>query len=150
MSTSATQAGQCSYLNLRATEKGLSELSSKGVRLVFISKNQIESLQIKYGSYAERPILQVITALILVSLGLVGLYLVLCGGIRGLYWGMGFLAFGAIGVFCMYEAVRKGHYLAVKCKGSTRKLIPRGSVSEAEFAKFAVAASALGYSLGGK
>ena len=137
-------------MNLRATEKGLSEFTSKGARAVFIPKDQVESIQIKFGSYSERPFLQPIMALFLIAVGGVGLDWILRESARGLRLGVGLLAFGAIGVFCLYETVKRGPYLAVNCKGGSRKLIPHGSVSEADLAKFASEASALGYSQGSR
>ena len=150
MNTTAPKVEQCSYLNLRATEKGLSEFTSKGARAVFIPKDQVESIQIKFGSYSERPFLQPIMAFFLIALGAVGIDWMWGESARGLRLGVGFLAFGAIGVFCLYEAVKRGYYLAVNCKSGSRKLIPHGSVSEADLARFASEASALGYSQGGK
>jgi hypothetical protein len=141
MNASATTTNQFSYLNLRASEKGVSELSSKGARVVFIPSNQIENVEVRFGSRAERPILQLIMAVCLLAFGAVGIYLALECGARGLYWGSGFIAFGIFGVYSLYEALKKAHYLAVVCKNGTRKLIPRGSVSEVEFSKFASDAS---------
>jgi hypothetical protein len=90
--------------------------------------------------------MQVILGLLLVALGLAGVYLVLMGGIRGLYWGLGLIIFGTIGVLCLYEAIRKGHYLCVTCPKETRKLKFVGEIKETELSKFVKDASNLGYS----
>ena len=90
---------------------------------------------------------QMIAGLLLVALGSVGLYLALVGGIRGLYWGIGLVGFGAIGVYCLYEALKKGHFLSVTCLKETRKIKISGEPKGTEFSQFVSDASALGYEI---
>ncbi len=87
-----------------------------------------------------------ILGLLLVALGLTGIYLALMGGVRGLYWGLGLIFFGGIGVLCLYEAISKGYYLYVTCPKETRKLKLVGEIKETELSKFIKDASSLGYS----
>jgi len=140
----STSGTKCAYLNVEASEKGLSEFH-KTTRTVFIPKDQIEAIEVKFGPCAERPALQMILGLALVALGITGLWMAINGGIRGMYWGLGFALFGGIGVFCLHEAFRKGHYLCVTCRGETRKLIFRGLVDPTALSSFVSSASSLGY-----
>jgi hypothetical protein len=117
--------------------------------MLFIPKEQVQFIETKFGSHAERPLVQMVLGLLLVALGLVGLYLALAGGIRGLYWGAGFVGFGAIGVYCLYEAFKKGHFFSVICFKETRKIKITGEIQKAEFAQFVKDASELGYDVRG-
>jgi hypothetical protein len=140
----ATPPNQWSYLNIIISEKGLSEFSD-GKRIIFIPKEQVQLIEIKFGSHAERPLMQVILGLLLIVLGFAGVYLVLIGGLRGLYWGLGLIGFGGIGVLCLYEAIKKGHYLYVTCLKDARKLKFTGEIKKTELSKFIKDASSLGY-----
>jgi len=116
--------------------------------MIFLPKDQVQFIELKFGSRAERPLMQVILGLLLVALGLVGLYLVVMGGVRGLYWGVGLIFFGGIGALCLYEAIKKGHYLSVTCPKEIRKLKLVGEIKQTEFSKFTKNASTLGYRFG--
>jgi hypothetical protein len=141
---SGTSPTYWSYENLRISDKGVSEVIA-GRRMLFIPKEQVRYIETKFGSHAERPLFQMVLGLLLVALGLVGLYLVLSGGIRGLYWGVGFLGFGAIGVYCLYEAFKKGYFFSVVCSKETRKIKIPGEIQKAEFSQFIKDASEAGY-----
>ncbi len=92
-----------SYLNVTASEKGLSEFSG-GRRIIFIPKEQIQSIEFKFGSLAERPLAQAIFGLLLLAgMGFVGIYLFVEGSVYGLRWGLGFLLFGGLGGFLLFE-----------------------------------------------
>jgi hypothetical protein len=134
----------CAYLNLRASEKGLSEFH-KSTRTVFIPRNQVEAVEVQFGPRAERPLVQLVSGLALVALGIVGLVMAVNGGLRGIYWGLGFVMFGGIGLLCLHEALRKGYYLRVTCTKDTRKLVFRGTVDQAALSSFVSSASSLGY-----
>jgi hypothetical protein len=134
----------CAYLNLRASEKGLSEFH-KSTLVVFIPRHRIENVQVEFGPRAERPLLQIGLGIALVALGIAGLLMAVNGGLRGIYWGLGCLMFGGIGLICLYEALRKGHYLRVTCVNETRKLIIRGTIEEASLSDFVQRASSFGY-----
>jgi hypothetical protein len=149
VSTSGTTSpAYWSYENLRISEKGVSEVIA-GRRMLFIPKQQVQYIETKFGSHAERPLVQMVLGLLLVALGLAGLYLALAGGIRGLYWGAGFMGFGAIGVYCLYEAFKKGYFFSVICSKETRKIKITGEIQKAEFSQFINDASAAGYDVRG-
>jgi UDP-N-acetylmuramyl pentapeptide phosphotransferase/UDP-N-acetylglucosamine-1-phosphate transferase len=140
----STPEARCAYLNLKASEKGLSEFN-KASLVVFIPKKQIEAVEVKFGSRAERPMLQVILGITLVALGAAGSWMAVNGGLRGMYWGLGCLMFGGIGLICLNEALRKGYYLRVTCSNETRKLIFRGRIEQASLSNFVQSASSLVY-----
>ena len=131
------------YLNIAVSEKGLSEFSEDR-RIIFIAREEIQSIQLRQGSGAERPILQLIVSLPLVALGIVGLSIV-GHGPRGFYWGTGFIVFGGLGAWFLYETLKKHHYLWVTCRQDKRKLIFRGRFQEGEFSRFSTDALKLGY-----
>ena len=137
---------RASYLNLEVSEKGLSEFSG-GKRIIFIPKEEVRTIEVRFGSSAERPMLQVIAGLLLIGLGLVGAAMIAASGMRGFRWGVGFLIFGCFGVWFLYETVKKSHFLRVVCHNDARKLVFRGNFSEADFATFSKEAADLGYSL---
>jgi hypothetical protein len=139
-----TPADQDTGLSVRISEKGLSEYNGNK-RIVFIPKEQVQLIEIKFGSHAERPVIQLILGLCLGALGLAGLDLAINGGVRGLYWGLGFMGFGAIGVLCLYEAIKRGYYLCVTCSKDTRKLVFKGITQREDLSGFIKNASDLGY-----
>jgi hypothetical protein len=135
---------QLSYLNIQVSEKGLSEFSG-GRRVIFIPKEQIQNIEIRFGSSAERPLLQLITGLLLLGLGIAGVSMILASGWRGLRWGAGFIVFGGFGVWFLHETFKKNHFFKVVCHNDKRKLVFRGKLEKTEFSKFIKDVSALGY-----
>jgi hypothetical protein len=145
MNTPSSEYKPLSYLNLAISEKGLSEFGG-GRRIIFIPKDEVQIIEIKFGSSAERPLIQVIVGLMLAVLGCVGLSLIFSSGMRGLRWGLGFIFFGGLGIWSLYEVFKKNHYLWVICRNDKRKLVFRGAFQEANFSKFISDATKLGYS----
>ena len=133
-----------SYLNVEVSEKGISQLSD-GRRTIFIAKEQIQNIEIRFGSRAERPLMQTILGILLVGLGVAGLVLLITDGMAGLRWGIGFVIFGGLGGFCLYEALRKGHYLRVSTRNDSRKFVFNGRVKKTELSGFIKASIDLGY-----
>jgi hypothetical protein len=133
------------YLNIAISKKGLSEFSG-GQRIIFIPKEQVQTIEIRVGFVAERPLIQGIFGLVLLGLGCVGLPLIYEGGLYGLRWGIGFLIFGGIGGYSLYEALKKGYHLRVICSHDTRKLVFKGKIQKTEFSQFLRSATGLGYS----
>jgi len=143
--SNTTSANQLSYMNIVVSEKGFSEFSH-GKRIIFVPKEQIQNIEIKFGSQAERPLVQMILGLLLVGLGLVGLFFIISGGFAEVRWGIGFIIFGGLGAFCLYEALKKGYYLHVISPNDARKLVIKGVIEKTELLKFIKAAAGLGYS----
>lgn len=139
-----SDAEQVSYLNITFSKKGVSEFSGKR-RVVFVPREEIQRIQIKTGSRAERPLVQSIAGVVLLGLGLVGLRLFIANGVTFLRWEAGFLLFGGVGGWLLLEALRKGHYLLVICNKGSRKLVFDKKINEPELAQFLKNAAGLGY-----
>ena len=142
--SNAAPGNQIAYLNIAVTEKGLSEFNH-GKRIIFIPKDQIQRIEIKFGAQAERPLSQAILGVLLIGLGCVGILLLITGGFAELRWGIGFIIFGGLGVFCLYEAVKRGYYLHVISSNDTRKLAIRGPIQGTELTRFMNSATQFGY-----
>ena len=132
------------YLNITFSSKGVAEYSGKKCA-VFIPREEIHRVESSFGSRAERPLVQGIAGGVLSGLGVYGLFLVTRVGWALLRWEGGFLIFGGIGVWMLYEAIRKGHNLLVTGPKETRKLVFNGKVEEAELRQFLTNAARLGY-----
>jgi hypothetical protein len=134
-----------SFLNITASEKGLSEFNG-GRRIIFIPKKQIQSIEFKSGSLAERPLAQAIFGLLLLTaLGFAGIYLLIENSVYGLRWGLGFLLFGGLGGFMLYEALRKGYFFQVTSSNDSRKLVVKGKIRKEDLSEFINGAGKLGY-----
>jgi hypothetical protein len=132
------------YLNIEISAKGLSEFDGNR-RVIFIPKEEIQTIETGFGSSAERPLLQLIAGLLLVGLGLVGVAMIMASGMRGFRWGVGFLVFGGLGAWILYEAVKKSHFLRVICVKDTPKLVFRGTFRDVDCSKFITDGGGLGY-----
>ena len=135
---------RCICLNLQASPKGLSEFD-EGRRIIFIPKDQVRSVELRFGIQAERPVLQASAGLALVGLGIAGALLLETGGLPGLRWGLGALVFGGLGVWLVWEAIKKGHYLVVEGPQGQRRLHFKGRPQESELSDFIRKAAPLGY-----
>jgi hypothetical protein len=133
------------YLNIAVSEKGLAEMSGNR-RIVFIPKDRVQSIEIRFGPQAERPLIQGMAGLAFIAMGAIGIYTIVEGGIAALRWGLGFLLFGGMGGWLLWEATKQGHYLRVVCFGDARKLVFKGNVQMEELSGFIRSASQFGYS----
>jgi len=131
-------------LNLAVSTKGIAEYSGKSC-VVFIRREDIQRFEMKFGFRAEHPLIQSIAGALLSCIGIIGLGLLGIGGFAYLRWELGFIFFGGLGVWLLWEALRRGHYLSVVCNKETRKLVFDRIVSEAEIQAFLQNASRLGY-----
>ena len=73
---------------MAVSEKGIAELSGNR-SVIFITKEQIQNIEIKFGSQAERPIVQGILGIALVGLGEVGISMVAAVGLVAIRWSLG-------------------------------------------------------------
>jgi hypothetical protein len=137
-------ASQVLYLNIAVSEKGLAELSGNK-RIIFIPKDQVQGVEIKFGYQADRPLAQGTLGLVLVVVGMVGIF-ALGGGSSALTeWGLGFVFLGGIGVWLIWEASRRGYYFRVISSNGTRNLRLKGAVQKPELTSFVERASQFGY-----
>ena len=134
------------FLNVVFSEKGVSEFAGKR-RVVFISRDKIQIIETDYGWQAERPLLQVITSLLLVLLGTGGAVILADGGLAVFRWGVGFLFFGVLGAWLLWQSLRRGYYLRVVCSDDLRKLAIHGRIQKKEFREFIDSAAKLGYDI---
>jgi hypothetical protein len=139
-----TSANGVSYLNITATEKGISEFSH-GRRLIFVPQDKIQRVELRFGCHAENPLLQLLFGAFLAGIGIVGAFCLAKAGVLVMRWGIGFVIFGGVGLFCIYEAVKKGYYLQIVSTDDTRKLQINGAVQKTELLKFMTASAELGY-----
>lgn len=132
------------YLNLEISERGISEFSGNR-RIIFIARDEIQSIEVRFGSKAERPLIQIIGGILLTALGAAGAVMIVNGGGRGLRWGLGFVVFGALGLWMLYEAMLKSHHLLVATRNDRRKLVFHGCWSQSDFDQFTQNAVSLSY-----
>jgi hypothetical protein len=142
--STSSESRQLLYLNVAVSEKGLAEFSGNR-RIVFIPKDQVRNVEIKFGPQAERPIVQAIVAIALTGLGVVGLSMLAADGLLAIRWSLGFLVFGGLGVWLLHEASKTGYYLLVICPNDTRKLVFKGVIQMAELLEFTKNAAQFGY-----
>ena len=134
------------YLNLMLSEKGIAELDGKHCA-VFIPKEQVKSIEVRHGRRSERPLMQGVGGVVLIGLGVVGVRMIVAEGVVTIRWSIGFLVFGGLGVWMMWEAFRRGNYLHVACAKESRKLKVVGEVRDDELQSFARKATELGYDI---
>jgi hypothetical protein len=132
------------YLNISLSKKGIAECSGKTC-MVFIPREEILRIESRIGSRAERPLGQGILGILLSGLGVYGLCLISEVGWVLLRWEGGFVVFGGIGVWLLYEVARRGHHLLVTGPKETRKLMFHGKVEEAKLREFLTNAAGFGY-----
>jgi hypothetical protein len=142
--SAATATTRLTCLNLEISEKGISEFSGTR-RVVFVPREEIQSIEVRFGPNAERPLLQIIAGILLATLGCVGAVMIVANPGRGFRWGVGFICFGALGVWMLWETIHKSHYLLVTTRNDRRKLVFKGHWTQSEFDKFAKDAAALSY-----
>lgn len=118
-----------------------------GRRVVFVPKEHVQDIEVRFGSPAERPLAQGILGAILTALGLSSVIFLHGGGIVGLRWYLGSPFFGAVGLWILWEALSRRYYLRVVCSNDERKLVFSGTVRrKSELLDFLRSAAQLGYS----
>ena len=133
-----------SYLNITFSDKGVAEFSGKRC-VVFIPRDTVRRIETRIGSRAEKPLVQGIAGLVLCGLGLVGLRMFVNVGVAFLRWEAGFVVFGALGTWLLWETFDKRPYLLVDCSVEKRKLVFHGKTNPLELEQFLRDAARLGY-----
>jgi hypothetical protein len=119
----------------------------EGRRVVFVRKEHVQAVEVRFGSPAERPLPQGILGAGLTTLGFASVIFLYGGGIVGLRWYLGSLFFGAIGLWILWEALSRRSYLRVICSNDERKLVFSGIVRQkSELLSFLQSATQFGYS----
>ncbi|MDB5035616.1 MAG: hypothetical protein JWQ98_2857 [Chlorobi bacterium] len=119
------------YASVRVDEKGIMELDH-GRRSVFVPRENVRSIELKQGSPAERPMVQLVLGMIIF------------GG--ALYWLSGVVAWWntpwainyrflivpppmlLLGSWLIYAALRKRYFLRICLDRGERKIVFRGDV----------------------
>jgi hypothetical protein len=127
------------YLTLKISAEGLSEIS-EGRSVVFLPKADIERIELIRGSGAERPGLQIGLGSLLALLGLCGFIPLLSGNLVLFRYEIGFTFFGLIGVWMIWEALRRRTFLLVLTRSDKRKLFLHGKVETKPLVEFLEAA----------
>ncbi|MDB6019806.1 MAG: hypothetical protein JWR19_4295 [Pedosphaera sp.] len=127
------------YLTVKASAEGVSEVS-KGRILVFVNKAEIERIELSSGSGAENPVLQLVLGILLTALGASAVVPICLGNGLMLRYGLGFIFFGLVGVWMIFEALQKRTYLLVSTRKDRRKLFFKGKVDAKQLAEFLDAA----------
>lgn len=141
------ESQQLRYLNIVISEAGIAELNGDYYS-VFIRKADVRTIEVKYGWRAERPLLHGVGGMALAGLGILGIKMLLGSDfILSARWGLGFLVFGALGGWLIWEAFRRGYYLHVACARESRKLIFAGEVRIDELRSFVRKIEELGYGI---
>ena len=132
------------YKTVTVSEKGLAEVHD-GRRVVFVPRESVKTIELRFGPRAENPVLQVAFGSALIVLGMAGC-LWLCGaGLVFFRWWGGFLLLAGLGLWLLWEGLTRRHYLKVISNHDERKLVFSGKVQRAELMDFLNAASQLGY-----
>lgn len=124
-----------SYLGVAISEKGLGEIDGKRY-LVHIPQSEITFAEVKYGSPAERPTMQLVAGAILAPLCFFGIYIILMNGLTMIRWSLGMLLFGGVGIWLIIEVLKKRHYLEVQTSKGNRKLVFKGKVENDKLDQF--------------
>jgi hypothetical protein len=132
------------YLNIAFSPKGVAEYAGKRC-VVFIPRDDIRRIECKTGSRADRPLVQSIAGTVLCGLGLLGLRFYINAGLAFLRWEAGFVVFGGLGTWLLWEVFDKGRYLLVDSSKGNRKLVFAGKIDPAELDEFMRNAARLGY-----
>src|SRR5258708_26694582 len=98
------------YLTVQISPKGISEVHG-GRTVVFISKPDIQSIKLAIGSGAERPVLQVGLGVLLAAVGTCGLIPLCSGNTAVIRYEIGFIFFGLMGVWLIWETLKKQTFL---------------------------------------
>lgn len=103
---------------------------------VQIPKHDVQSIQLRHGSGAEHPLLQLSFGGLLSAVGVAGV-ITLCGGnFAAIRYELAMLFFGAVGLWMVWEAVRKRNYLLITTPSTRRKLFFHGTADHRSIREF--------------
>lgn len=137
------EPASCQGVAINAT--GVAKLTSAGQQIVFIPKQLIWSVELRFGTPAQKPIIQTLLALALSTMGGYGIYLLMNDGLVVFRWALGMMIFGALGPWLLWEVLQQRFYLEVVVKEGARKLVFRRGAHRDELETFVQGATQLGY-----
>jgi hypothetical protein len=116
-------------LGVELRRDGVAEIGSSG-DAVFIPRDDIVSVELRHGSVAERPLVQIGCALVFMTAGLLFVlfffYWMARGG-WGTYYALGGVGGVIFGIILLRGLVRRGYYLRVSTRTETRKIVFNGT-----------------------
>jgi len=114
------------FANVEISESGIYEISGRR-RIVNIPRSQIRNITFTRTIAAERPIAQIVFALLLIVVGLYGFKAILQwlteGGILYIDISFGYLLFLPLGGWLLMSAIKKKMLLLVKMDSDQRKVV---------------------------
>ncbi|MDB6122343.1 MAG: hypothetical protein JWQ71_1336 [Pedosphaera sp.] len=135
------------YLTVKISTAGISEVS-KGSLVVFLRKSDIQRVELASGSGAENPALQLALGLLLAVVGACGLIPLWRGNLIMFRYELGFVFFGLVGLWLIWETLRRRTYLLISTRSIKRKLFFRGRIEPKQLGEFVKEAETnFGYSI---
>ena len=122
---------QHSYLRVSVSERGVGEYEDNRYTL-FIPRSKIQTIELKFGSPAEYPLTQCVAGSLLSPLVILGIVLTAINGFAMIRWNLSMMFFGGLGVWLLWEALRKRHFLLVRTPDDSRKVVFRGRAQKEE------------------
>jgi len=123
------------YLTVTISAEGISEVHG-GRTVVFVSKPDMQGIRLATGSGAERPVLQLGFGILLAAVGACGLIPLWSGNMTLFRYEIGFVFFGLMGVWLLWETLRKHTFLLVSTRSEARKLFFKGAVDPKKLEEF--------------
>ena len=125
------------YLSVKISPDGISELSGNR-SVVFLAKSDIQRIDLISGSGSENPGLQFGFGLILALVGACGFMPLWTGNMTLFRYEIGFVFFGAIGIWLIWETLRKRTYSLVWSRSGNRKIFFNRSIEPKLLSEFLV------------
>jgi len=126
------------YISLEVDAAGMAELDGQ-LRAVVIPRDRIEGVELRRGIPGERPVAQVVLALVCFAIAGASMRVLdawwRSGGTISTKMAAG-IALGPLGAWILLSAFRPRYYLFVRMKNDARKLVFQGPATRAGLAQF--------------
>lgn len=143
----ADVAANLRYLNVILSGEDIIELDGETM-VATIPKESITAIRLKHGSGAERPLLQLLVATVCILAGLHFLLVRTLSSKRGLLLLLSMLTLLIVGLWLLFEVVRRRAYLEVATRSDVRKIVFKGRVERQKLLGFIQDANTkLGYEI---
>ena len=114
------------YLDIEVSDVGIAELGRDGRPVVSVPREELRSVELRYGPAGERLLLQTLVGVVVIGVGLAlgrGLVMWLFyGGYANLNAGAGALTFTLGGAWLLWRAWRPRHHLRLTTTRGERRL----------------------------
>jgi hypothetical protein len=122
--------------NIIFSPRGIAEVDGNKI-IVFVPVNEIESITLKFGRSEHRPVASLSIGIILVSVGLFGLF-ELFWAARGWRYEIGMMLLGGIGGSIIYDVLKRRYFMEVTKKVGMSRLVFSKSAQKDTIEKFCV------------